>query len=115
MSTLVDFTSLNEMLYGDDRYIKEFAEAAIISFNEFNESYKTHLTARDEENFRKAGHKIKPVAQMLSLQVIIDEYESGKALIWDKKSDKEIQESVKKIDKLCTQVLMELDNIVTAD
>lgn len=80
MTKLIDFTSLNEMLYGDEKYIKEFAEAAIISFTEFKTNYSLFLQKRDEENFRRAGHKIKPVAQMLGLNSIVDEYENAKKL-----------------------------------
>lgn len=113
MANLVDFSSLNEMLYGDDRYIKEFAEAAITSFTEFKAHYSIYLSSRDEENFRKAGHKIKPVAQMLGLQLIVDEYEHGKTLIWEEKKENELDESIKKIDAICSQVLNELENIVS--
>ncbi len=112
MANLVDFSSLNEMLYGDDRYIKEFAEAAVVSFNEFKESFKNLLIAKDEENLRKAGHKIKPVAQMLGLQQIIDEYEHAKALLWDENPDEGIQASIKKMNDICEQVCAELNGII---
>ena len=112
MANIVDFSSLNEMLYGDDSYIKEFAEAAITSFTEFNTNYSQHLLSRDEENFRKAGHKIKPVAQMLGLQQVVDEYEHGKTLIWEERPNAELETSVKKIESICSQVLIELQNIV---
>lgn len=113
MSKLVNFTALNEMLYGDDRYIKEFAEAAILSFSEFNTHYAQYLAKRDEENFRKAGHKIKPVAQMLGLDQIVDEYERGKNLIWEDQPDKELTNSINTIDTICSQVLLELENIIS--
>lgn len=99
------------MLYGESAYIKEFAEAALTSFSEFQENYALFLKERDEVNFRKAGHKIKPVAQMLGLGLIIEEYEQGKMLIWDEKSDAEINTSCKKMNKICTQVLEELKEI----
>lgn len=113
MAKLIDFTALNEMLYGDDRYIKEFAEAAIISFSEFKTNYVKFLTLRDEENFRRAGHKIKPVAQMLGLDLIVKEYEHAKTIIWEEKADSEINSSVTKMEKTCTQVLNELENIAS--
>lgn len=108
---LVDFSTLNEMLYGEAAYIKEFAEAALTSFKEFQENYCSFLKARDEVNFRKAGHKIKPVAQMLGLGLIIDEYEHGKALIWEKKEDKELKTSCDKMNSICSQVLNELKEL----
>ncbi len=111
MAKLIDFTALNEMLYGDERYIKEFAEAAVISFSEFKTNYSKYLALRNEEAFRKAGHKIKPVAQMLGLNGILEEYEYAKTLLWEEKDDSEIRASITKMDKICSSVLNELENI----
>ncbi len=66
---IVDFSSITEMLFGDETNIKEFAKAAIISFTDFQHQYNTYLLSGDELNFRKAGHKIKPVAQLLNLDL----------------------------------------------
>ena len=97
------------MLYGEEKYIQEFAEAAIISFNEFSEHYKKYLLERDETNFRKAGHKIKPVTQMLGLSQILEEYEHGKTLLWDNKSDEELAASAEKVQRFCSEVIEELE------
>ncbi len=97
------------MLYGEEKFISEFAEAAITSFSEFRDHYSKFLLNRDEENFRKAGHKIKPVAQMLGLQQIIDEYEHAKQLLWDKRPKKELEKSSNKIQEICTKVIAELE------
>jgi hypothetical protein len=94
------------MLYGEEKYISEFSEAAVESFSEFNNNYKKFLLIRDETSFRKAGHKIKPVAQMLGLQQIVDEYEHGKTLIWEEKPDKELIDSINKIDANCQHQLL---------
>ncbi|MEX0845496.1 MAG: taurine dioxygenase [Balneolaceae bacterium] len=105
---LVDFSELSDMLYGDETYIKEFSEAAIISFKEFSENYKKFLLAKDESNFRKTGHKIKPVAQMLNLNQIISEYEHAKTLLWDEKPMNELEQSASKIQNICSDVVNEL-------
>lgn len=107
-STLIDFSGLSDMLYGEEKYISEFSEAAIDSFNEFSENYSKYLTVRDETNFRKAGHKIKPVAQMLGLDQIIEEYEHAKTLIWDEKPDSDLKVSSEKIQVICDKVINEL-------
>ncbi|MBO6621020.1 MAG: taurine dioxygenase [Balneola sp.] len=99
------------MLYGDERYIKEFAEAAVISFSEFKTNYSKYLELRNEEAFRKAGHKIKPVAQMLGLNGILEEYEYAKTLLWEEKDDTDIHISISKMDKICSSVLNELENL----
>lgn len=99
------------MLYGEASYIKEFSVAALTSFNEFKENYTLFLLNRDEVNFRKAGHKIKPVAQMLGLGMIIDEYERAKNLIWEEKDEEDLIASSKKMNAFCDQVLLELKEI----
>lgn len=97
------------MLYGEEKYIQEFAEAAINSFEEFSKNYKQYLLERDETNFRKAGHKIKPVLQMLGLEQVLEEYEHAKTLIWDNKPDEELIQSAAKVQKMCTKVIEELE------
>lgn len=97
------------MLYGEEKFIKEFSEAAIESFAEFRENYQKYLLIREEIDFRKAGHKIKPVAQMLGLEQIIEEYEHAKTLIWDEKPDKDLKASADKIRDICDKVISELE------
>ena len=109
---LVDFTTLNEMLFGEKKYIREFAQAAIISFEEFKENYTLFLLKKDEVNFRKAGHKIKPVAQMLGIDIILDEYETAKNLIWDNNPEGDLKTSCSKMDEILDQVLEELGEVV---
>ena len=109
---IVDFTTLNEMLFGESKYIKEFAEAAVLSFQEFKENYTLFLIQRDEVNFRKAGHKIKPVAQMLGIDSILDEYEHAKTLIWEEKPDSELGDSSQKMSAIVDKVLAELKEVV---
>ncbi|MTI88052.1 MAG: taurine dioxygenase [Balneolaceae bacterium] len=101
------------MLYGEEKYIIEFAEAAIISFTEFSRNYTTYLHQHNETDFRKAGHKIKPVAKMLGIEQIIDEYEHGKTLIWDEKPEEDLKESSEKITCICDEVIDELQQIIS--
>lgn len=105
---LIDFSQLSEMLYGEEKYIKEVSQAAVKSFQEFSEHYQKFLLARDESSFRKAGHKIKPVVQMMNIEQILDEYEHAKELLHSDASDKALKESTDKVTHLCTQVLNEL-------
>jgi hypothetical protein len=97
------------MLYGEEKYIQEFAEAAISSFQEFSDNYKKFLLVRDETNFRKAGHKIKPVIQMLKVDQILEEYEHAKTLIWDESPQKDLEDSVEKVQTVCGKVIKELE------
>ncbi len=97
------------MLYGEEKYIKEFAEAAISSFQEFSENYKLFLLERDETNFRKAGHKIKPVLQMLGLKQVLEEYEHAKTLLWDEKPTSELEKSAEEVQQICSKVIEELE------
>lgn len=99
------------MLYDNENYIREFAAATEISFNEFAENYEKFLLQRNEEKFRKAGHKIKPVAQMLGVEEIIDEYEHGKTLLWENESKVELKKSITRIKKICDGVIEELNQL----
>jgi len=110
----IDFKELHEMLYGEPKYIAEFAEAAISSFEEYKIHYEKYLLVRDEVNFRKAGHKIKPVAMMLHVQDLIDEYEHAKKLIWENKDETSLKNSVDKTSEIINGVLEELKNVYQA-
>jgi len=110
----IDFTELHEMLYGEPKYIAEFAEAAISSFEEYKIHYEKYLLMRDEVNFRKAGHKIKPVAMMLHVQALIDEYEHAKTLIWENKDEISLKKSVERTTHIINAVLIELKDVYQA-
>lgn len=109
---IVDLTSLSEMLYGEAKYMKDFAEAGVESFSEFRDNYSKHLLQRNESEFRKAGHKIKPVALMLKVDQIVEEYEYAKTLIWDQKPQSDLEASSEKVTTLCNQVITELEDVI---
>lgn len=108
---LVDIDLVKEMLYQDDAYIKEFANASIQSFSEFKESFRQHVLARDMDNLRRAGHKIKPAALMLNLNRVIDMYEKSKQLLEDNASTEKLADLVDDMDTYCNQVLYEFKQI----
>ena len=107
----VSYDIISDMLYGDDDYILEFAEAAIQSFEEFSDHYKQYLLAKEETPFRKAGHKIKPIAQMIGVSVIVDEYEHGKKLIHEDADSKKLKASSKKIEHIVEEVIEDLEMV----
>lgn len=100
-----------ELVYNDEKYIKEFARASEQSFIEFKSHYGRYLLERDEDRFRKAGHKIKPVAQMLNIDVIVEEYEYAKTLLWENKDRAELKKSADKIEEICDKIILELQAI----
>jgi len=108
--TLVERKLIEDLLYGDEKFVREFAAASVQSFSEFAENYRTFLLQRNETNFRKVGHKIKPVAQMLNLEMIIDEYEHAKTLLLNADSDEsDLVASADRIDEICKQVIADLE------
>jgi len=107
----IDFSELSKMLYGESKYIAEFAEAAMSSFREYDEHYRKYLLNRDEENFRRAGHKIKPVAQMLNVHDLLKEYENAKQLLWDQEKDELLQKSTQRTSSVISEVLRELEDV----
>lgn len=109
---IVDLSTLSDMLYGEAKYMKDFAEAGVESFSEFRDNYSKHLLQRNETEFRKAGHKIKPVALMLKVDQIVEEYEHAKTLIWEEKPQPDLEASSEKVTTLCNQVITELEDVI---
>lgn len=107
----VDVELIRDMLYRDEKYVKEFAGASIQSFSEFKESFREHVIAREMEELRRAGHKIKPAALMLNLNAIIDMYEKSKLLLQNDADDDELKELVDAMDTFCEQILEEFSEI----
>jgi hypothetical protein len=108
---LVDFDLIREMLYHDDAYVKEFAEASISSFTEFKGHFKESLMNRDMDELRKAGHKIKPVCLMLNLNPVVDMYETSKTYLIENKSTEILSDLTRQMDQYCDQVLAEFKTL----
>jgi len=109
---LIKKEMISELLYGEEKYIKEFTDATKDSYSDFIERYRKHLLNKDMENLRKAGHKIKPVSQMLNLDVIVEEYERAKELLRDDStSEKQLEESVQRMEGHVNQIMEELEQI----
>ena len=107
----IDVDLIAKLVYNEEKYIKEFAGASLESFSEFKEDYSRYLLDRDETKFRKAGHKIKPIAQMLEIDAIIDEYEYAKTLLWEEKEQSKLEKSASKITNICNTIIEELEQI----
>ena len=89
-----------------------FCEAAVSSFTEYGVHYKLYLLDRDEQNLRKAGHKIKPVAQMLGLNNLLEEYENAKILLQTDSSDEFLKDSVNRVESTLELVKQDLQEII---
>lgn len=107
----IDIDKIRKLLYDDSEFITEFSEAASESFREFSAKYEKHLLNRNETEFRKAGHKIKPVALMIGVEEVVDEYEHAKTLLHDNETDKKLQDSVDKIKDISAEVINELKSL----
>jgi len=92
----VDRQMIEKMMYGEEKYIKEFAEASISSFSEFKEQFSNHLLSRDIENLRRAGHKIKPAALMLNLKELMELYSFSKEQLENSADQSELKVLLKR-------------------
>lgn len=108
---LVERQLIVDLLYGDENYIKEFAEASVDSFTEFQDHFKEALVENDEIKLRNAGHKVKPVAQMMNLYQILEMYEKSKDLIGTNSTD-EIKQLIREMDSYCEKLLKELKELI---
>ncbi|MDZ7681179.1 MAG: taurine dioxygenase [Fodinibius sp.] len=108
---IIDAQKITSMLFNDEEYVAEFCNAGVSSFDEFLEHYRTYLLERNMEDLRKAGHKIKPGAQMMDATEIVEEYEHAKQLLQNDASSDRLQDSVDKMNDLCTTVCNELSQL----
>lgn len=104
----IDIKKIRNLLYDDPGFIKEFTEAASDSFRQFAKRYEKYLLQRNETEFRKAGHKIKPVALMIGVNEVVEEYEHAKELLRNNEPDKALRKSADKIKNITKQVISEL-------
>lgn len=102
---------ITDMLYEDVDYVIDFCEAGVSSFDEFIKNFRTHLLDRNMEDLRKAGHKIKPGAQMMGADEVVEEYENAKTLLKEEADLKELQKSIDKMEEICTSVKNELTKL----
>jgi hypothetical protein len=109
---LINVEKIHEMLFNEQKYVIEFAEASIQSFTEFSDHYSIHLLNKDMDSLRRAGHKIKPVVQMLELDDILDEYEKAKEMLVEDRPRKDLEKSAKKIQKICDKAVSEFQQII---
>lgn len=104
----IDPDKISNMLFDDPEYVVEFCEAGVSSFKEFSENFQTHLKDRNMEDLRKAGHKIKPGAQMMGADVVVEKYEDAKELLRNQADDHELSEAADKMNKICATIQSEL-------
>ncbi|WP_138429974.1 Hpt domain-containing protein [Fodinibius saliphilus] len=106
---------IKDMLFDDAEYVIEFCEAGLSSFGEFEEGFGTHLRDRNMEELRKAGHKIKPGAQMMGADEVIEEYERAKELLENDASDQELDDSIDTMEGYCNSIKDELKTLAKAE
>lgn len=108
---LVDKKVIVDLLYGDEEYISEFAVASVESFSEFKTQFERSLKKRDMDSLRRAGHKIKPVAQMMKLDAVITMYETSKIMLEEDAPDEDIQKLISRMNAYCSQLIVELKEL----
>lgn len=107
----IDEEKIRDLLFGDQKYIAEFAQAGIDSFREYGDQYRHNLMALNEKPFRKAGHKIKPVSQMMGLDSVVEEYEHAKALLIQGKPEKQRKKSADRTEALIERIIGDLEKL----
>lgn len=107
----IDADKITDMLFKDSDYIIEFCEAGVSSFDEFIEHYRIHLLDRNMTELRKAGHKIKPGAQMMGADEVVDEYEHAKSLLNNNAEEKQLEQSINKMHDICSTIQKELTHL----
>ncbi|MFU8812470.1 MAG: taurine dioxygenase [Balneolaceae bacterium] len=104
---LIDPKQIETMLYDDEEFIKEFAAASVESFTEFKVKFRASLLSSELDDLRRAGHKIKPAAQMLHLHELTEMYETAKQLIENNHSADEKKALCETMVNYCETVINE--------
>ncbi len=102
---------ISDLLFNDEEYVAEFCEAGVSSFEEFMDDFQTHLLNRNMEDLQRAGHKIKPGAQMMGADDVIDEYEHAKTLLEQEVEKDELIKSADKMKNMCSTIKKELSEL----
>ncbi|MGM0505754.1 MAG: taurine dioxygenase [Bacteroidota bacterium] len=111
---MIQIETIRSLLMGQDEFIEEFATASIDSFGEFADQLKIHLPARNTDAFRRAGHKIKPVAQMLEQEDLLNAYEEAKDRLRSEATDEEVQDSVETLASHCEEIQTQFRSIIVS-
>lgn len=106
-TTLVEFGAIRKMLDNDPDAIQEFSVAAQQSFSSFKREFRTHMHNRDLKNLKKVGHRIKPIAQMLGVNQLVDYYYQAKETLRNTGSEQDIEELVTAMDSICNKIMHE--------
>lgn len=109
---LVNREIIKSLLYGDGDYMQEFIKVSVVSFTEFKENFLLHFLSRDLVKLRATGHKVKPVAQMMSLYGLLEMYEKSKLLLESDSSDNDLRKQADKMDLYCIELIKELEAMV---
>lgn len=107
----IDPEKITDMLFDDAEYITEFCEAGVSSFDEFIENFRIHLLDRNMKDLRKAGHKIKPGAQMMGADEVVEEYEHAKSLLKNKADSDQLEQLADKMQEICSTIQDELTTL----
>jgi len=107
----VDKELVSDLLYNEEKYIKEFSEASIESFTEFKVKFTKFFLAGDMNMLRQTGHKIKPVAQMLKLDELLVMYERSKEMLANSHPEQEKKELVENVVDYCDIVIHQFEKM----
>ncbi|HLR76594.1 MAG TPA: hypothetical protein VK106_02970 [Balneolaceae bacterium] len=107
---IVNLSNIVELYDHDEELLNEFYETAIESFSKFKKEFRDHLLQRDLNNLRRVGHRIKPVAQTLGVEVVNVEYKKAKKYLKQEVSDEMLKKSVHNMESICDKIINEFKN-----
>lgn len=108
---LIRIETVRKLLLGQEEYITEFATASIQSFGEFSDAFTEALLQRNMEKLRMAGHRIRPVATMLEVEQIVEEYELAKELLENDADEENLGKSADAVKAVCDRIISEFREI----
>lgn len=108
---LVNRKMIADLLFGDEEYVDPFIDASVESFTEFRDHFGQSMRLKNIENLKSAGHKIKPVAQIMKLDPIIEMYENSKLLLANNATDLDITMAIDAMQNYCDELIEDLKSL----
>lgn len=103
----INFNKIIDMFGGEEEFLEEFCEVAISSFSKFRDEFRLSLRNRDLQHLRHISHRVKPVAQQLSVEVISIECQKAKQRLIHEESDEMLNRSIENVEHICNEIIKE--------
>ncbi|WP_153798536.1 Hpt domain-containing protein [Foetidibacter luteolus] len=109
---LFNLDYLHVLTENDERFIKELLGVFVTTVPKMTEEMNIACNSKDWEEVKAIAHKLKPIAETLRIESILEDIKFVENTIKEKGNLKEIPNLISKIDGVLKQVTGQLKEIV---